>query len=154
MNLIEILLEEEDLDQNQEQGFNLETYGQLKLLLNAIAKGQKKGFILSQGREIMIDTILSVIPGASAAKQGYDLFKGLINRPDNKKTDTWLDKLDIDDDMAAIVDDNVENGFFQFQFDTVSNKNNDEKLPPGFNMNDELANYLKDQYKQRTITGY
>lgn len=75
MNLIEILLEEEDLDQNQEQGFNLETYGQLKLLLNAIAKGQKKGFILSKGREIMIDTVLSVIPGASAAKRRLRSFQ-------------------------------------------------------------------------------
>jgi hypothetical protein len=154
MNLIEILLEEEDFDPNQEQGFNLETYGQLKLLLNAIAKGQKKGFILSKGKEIAIDIVLGAIPGAQAAKKGYDLFKGLINRPDNKKTDTWLDKLDVDDEMAAIVDDKVENGFFQFQFDTVSNKNNDEELPPGFNMNDELAKYLEKEYKQRTVTGY
>lgn len=153
MKLIEILLEEEDFDQNQ-QGFSLETYGQLKALLNAISKGQKKGFVLSQGKEIAVDVLLGIIPGASAAKKGYDIFKGLMNRPDDKKTNTWLDRLDVDDDMAAIVDDNVENGFLQTMFDTISNKSDNEKLPPGFNMNDELADYLKSQYDQRTVTGY
>ena len=47
---------------------NLETYGDLKQLLNSINKRQKGEKIISKGKEFALDQILGLIPGASNAK--------------------------------------------------------------------------------------
>jgi len=92
---------------------NLETYGDLKKLISGISKQQKGEKIISKGKEFALDQILGLIPGASNAKTAFDFIKTAISKPDDKKTNTWLDKLDVDDDMSKIVDDTVENGFMQ-----------------------------------------
>ena len=90
---------------------NLETYGDLKKLINGISKQQKGEKIISKGKEFALDQILGLIPGASNANTAFDFIKTAISKPDAKKTNTWLDKLDVDDEMSAIIDDTVENGF-------------------------------------------
>ena len=156
MKLIEILLEEEDFSSGEQEEYKipLETYGDLKRLLNKVNKDKKLTAFIEKGKEVAVDQILGWIPGASNAKSGYDLLKGFINKPDTKKTNTWLDKLDIDDDMSKIVDDTVENGFVDAMFKVISNKPNNMPLLPDFNMNDEMAKYLEKQYNKRTITGF
>jgi len=89
----------------------LETYGDLKKLIKSIASDQKIGNIKSQGKSFAIDQLLGFFPGASNAKTAIDFVKAAVKKPDTKKSGTWLDKLDIDDEMSAIVDDTVENGF-------------------------------------------
>ena len=148
MKLIHILLEEEDYR------IPLETYGDLKTLLNKINKDQKIQGVLSKGKEVGIDFLVGLIPGGTAAKSGYDLLKGFVNKPDTKKSNTWLDRLDIDDEMSKIVDDTVENGFIQAMFDTISAKPDDEPLEDTFDMNDEMGKYLEKEYKRRTVVGY
>jgi hypothetical protein len=91
----------------------LKTYGDLKKLIKTIKLKQKGEKIISQGKEFALDQVLGLIPGASNAKTAFDFMKAAISKPDTKKTLTWLDKLDIDDDMSAIVDDTVENGFME-----------------------------------------
>ena len=156
MKLIPILLEQDDFSSSEQEEYKvpLETYGDLKRLLNSINKDQKLKGVLSKGKEIAIDTLIGFIPGGSVAKSGFELLKGFINKPDTKKTDTWLDKLDIDDEMSAIVDDTVENGFLQAIFKVVSDQPNDKPLEDTFDMNDKMADYLKQQYKSRTVVGY
>ncbi len=91
----------------------LNTYGDLKKLINNISKQQKWEKIVSKGKEFALDQILGFIPGASNAKTAFDFIKTAVSKPDTKKTNTWLDKLDVDDEMSAIIDDTVENGFMQ-----------------------------------------
>lgn len=131
----------------------LKTYGDLKKLINGVIKNQKGEKILSKGKEIAIDQVLGFIPGASNAKSLYDFIKTAISKPDGQKTDTWLDKLDVDDDMSRIVDDTVENGFMQTMAKTIEKENDTKPLEPDFNMNAQMVNYLKRQYNQRTISG-
>ena len=147
MKLIPILLEQEDK-------VPLNTYGDLRKLLNSINRDKQLKGVIHKGKDIAIDTLIGFIPGGSAAKTGYDLLKGFINKPDTKKTNTWLDKLDIDDEMSKIVDDTVENGFVQAMFKVIADKPADQPLEDTFNMNDEMAKYLQDKYKQRTVVGY
>ena len=128
---------------------NLNTYGDLKKVINAIAlkqKGEKIG-------SIALGTIIGFIPGADVAKTTFEFIRAAISKPDTKKTGTWLDKLDIDDEMSAIVDDTVENGFMQTMANTIESEPDDKPLEDDFNMNDKMVNYLKDEYEGRTVSG-
>ena len=127
----------------------LNTYGDLKKVIKAIAlkqKGEKIG-------NIALGTLMGFIPGAEAAKTTFEFIKAAISKPDAKKTSTWLDKLDVDDQMSAIVDDTVENGFMQMMSKTIESKPDTQSLEPNFNMNAEMVNYLKKQYAGRTVAG-
>ena len=140
--LNEVLLEAETLN----------TYGDLKKLLQLVFKKQKGAAILSKGKEIAIDAVFSAVPGLSAAKSAYDFFKAASQKPDTKKTNTWIDNLDIDDDVAAIVDDTVEDGFMQALADAIDKEPDDKELEADFNINVKLQDYLKDEYNNRTVT--
>ena len=132
---------------------NLETYGDLKTLINNISKQQKGDKIISKGKEFALDQVLGLIPGASNAKTAFDFIKTAISKPDTKKTNTWLDKLDIDDDMSKIIDDTVENGFMQAMASSIEAEPNTKTLEDNFNMNAKMVDYLKNTYKGRTVTG-
>ena len=127
----------------------LNTYGDLKKVINSIALKQKGGKI----GNVALDTVIGLIPGAGAAKTTFDFIKAAISKPDVKKTNTWLDKLDIDDDMSKIVDDTVENGFMQMMSKTIESKPDTQSLEPNFNMNAEMVEYLRDKYEGRTVSG-
>ena len=64
----------------------LETYGDLKKLIQVIALKQKGKKIVSQGVELGIDQLLGLLPGASNVKTAFDFFKSAISKPDTKKT--------------------------------------------------------------------
>ena len=131
----------------------LETYGDLKKLINIISKKQKGEKIISQGKVFALDQVLGLIPGASNAKTAFDFIKTAMSRPDTKKTNTWLDKLDIDDNMSKIIDDTVENGFMQAMAKSIESKSDDQPLEDDFNMNANMVDYLKKTYSGRTVTG-
>jgi hypothetical protein len=127
----------------------LNTYGDLKKAIRAISlkqKGEKIG-------NVAVDTILGAIPGIGAAKTTFDFVRAAFSKPDTKKTNTWLDKLDIDDEMSSIVDDTVENGFLKALSQTIDSESDDTPLESDFNMNAKMVDYLKRTYGGRTITG-
>ena len=132
---------------------NLETYGDLKKLISGISKQQKGEKIISKGKEFALDQILGLIPGASNAKTAFDFIKTAISKPDDKKTNTWLDKLDVDDDMSKIVDDTVENGFMQAMAKSIESEQDTKPLEDDFNMNAKMIDYLKKTYSGRTVSG-
>lgn len=127
----------------------LNTYGDLKKVIKAISlkqKGEKIG-------NVALGVVMGLIPGVEAAKTTFDFIKAAISKPDDKKTSTWLDKLDIDDQMSKIVDDTVENGFMQAMAKSIESESDDTPLEPDFNMNAKMTNYLKQQYSGRTVAG-
>ena len=119
--------------------YGIKTYGDLKKVIKAISlkqKGEKIG-------GIALDQIVGLIPGGGAAKTTFDFVKAAFLKPDTKKTKTWLDKLDIDDDMSAIVDDTVENGFLKMVTQTLESEADNKPLEDDFNMNAKMVEYLK-----------
>ena len=64
-----------------------------------------------------------------------------------------MDRLDVDDEMSAIVDDTVENGFMEHMAAAIEAEPDDKTLEPDFNMNAKMVDYLRDTYKGRTIAG-
>lgn len=128
---------------------DLNTYGDLKKVIKSIAlkqKGEKIG-------NVALGTVIGLIPGADAAKTTFEFIRAAISKPDIKKTGTWLDKLDIDDQMSAIVDDTVENGFMKTMAASIEKESDDKPLEADFNMNAKMVNYLKQQYAGRTVAG-
>jgi hypothetical protein len=127
----------------------LQTYGDLKKVIKAIStkqKGEKIG-------NVALSVVTGLIPGADAAKNTFDFIKAAISKPDSKKTKTWLDRLDVDDQMSAIVDDSVENGFMQAMAKSIESQPDDKELEQDFNMNAKMVDYLKGKYQGRTIMG-
>ena len=127
----------------------LNTYGDLKKVIKAIStkqKGEKIG-------DVALGTVMGFIPGAEVAKTTFDFIKAAFKKPDTKKTKTWLDKLDIDDEMSSIVDDTVENGFLQILSKTIEAESDTKPLEQDFNMNAKMVNYLKTKYSGRSISG-
>ena len=127
----------------------METYGELKQAINAI-KLKQKGVKIGN---VAVDVVLGSLPGIGAAKTTFDFIKAAFLKPDNKKTNSWLDKLDIDDEMSAIIDDTVENGFLEMITKTIESKRDDSPLEQDFNMNQKMVDYLKKEYGGRTVTG-
>lgn len=127
----------------------METYGDLKKAIKAVNQkliGTKIG-------NFAVDIALDFLPGAAAAKTTFDFIKSAFNKPDDKKTNSWVDKLDIDDEVSAIIDNSVENGFLKLISQTIDAEPDDKKLESDFNMNQKMVDYLKNNYKGRTITG-
>ena len=131
----------------------LKTYGELKKLIKLISLKQKGQKILSQGKELALDQLLGLIPGASNAKTAFDFLTTAFKKPDTVKTNTWLDKLDVDDKMSAIIDDTVENGFLQFLSKTLEAAPDEKPLQPNFDMNQQMSDYLKKTYSGRHVAG-
>ena len=127
----------------------MKTYGDLKKAIKVIGLKQKGAAI----GNVAVDTVLNVIPGAGLAKNTFDFIKAAFNKPDTKKTNSWLDRLDVDDDMSAIVDDTVENGFLKLIAKTIESESDDKPLESDFNMNQRMVDYLKQNYGGRTVTG-
>lgn len=130
--------------------YRLRTYGDLKKAINVIQLKDKGAKLSGQG----VDALIGAIPILGNAKTIYDLLSAAINKPDTKKTNTWLDKLDIDDDTSKIVDDTVEQGFLKHMVDKINSTPDEKPLENDFNMNNELSEYLKSTYNNRTIIGY
>lgn len=128
---------------------DLKTYGDLKKAINIISLKQKGEKISN----IAIDTVIGAIPGLGTAKTTFDFIRAAVSKPDTKKTNTWLDKLDIDDNMSKIIDDTVENGFMKVVSKTIEGEADDKPLEQDFNMNQKLVDYLKGNYQGRTVTG-
>ena len=130
----------------------LKTYGDLKKVLKAISLKQKGEKIFSQGKEVTIDALLGLIPGASTAKTVLGFVQAAFKKPDTKKTNTWLDKLDIDDKVSQIVDDTIENKFMEAMAKKIEQEADDKELGDDFNMNLELQQWLAGNYDKRTVS--
>ena len=81
----------------------------------------------------------------------FQFFKAAYSKPDNKKTGTWLDRLDVDDDMSAIVADDVEDQFLKIFAQIIDDEPPDKEIEADFDINQRLKDWLAGEYNQRTI---
>lgn len=132
---------------------DIDTYGELKILITAITRKQKglkiKGIVI----DTIADELIGKLPGGPTAKKTLDFVKAAFGKPDSVKTNTWLDKLDVDDQLSAIVDDTIENKFLQDISKRIEGQSDNTPLRQDFNMNTELVDFLKKNYKGRTVVG-
>lgn len=136
-----------------EEADEIKTFGDLKKVLNAIvlSKGSKekaKSLFKKAGIKGTLDVALDFVPYGSAAKSVAGLIKGLTKIKDEARPDSFLGGFDIDDEISKIVDNNLEDEFVRQLVSKIENKPDDAPLV-GFNMTNELNNFLKLNFKGR-----
>ena len=133
-----------------EQEDLFQTIGDLRQALKRIIASKKQGAVIDAAKDIAAGAILDVIPGASTIKSIFGLVKPMYSLPDEKRTGTSLDKLDVDDDIAAIVDDTVEDNFL-IDFAKSLEGHPDTTPFDNINITKALQDYISNKYNKRTV---
>ena len=118
---------------------SVETYEDLNKVVKTAIETKKWDGLKKVGIDIASQGLKSV----------FDLYQMLGKLPDNKKTGTFLDKLNVDDQFSAIVDDKIENQFMNDLSQAFATKSG--PLPNNFNINKELQNFIARKYEKRTV---
>ena len=86
-----------------------------------------------------------LVPYYSAVSNATDLIRKTYAMKDNKKSNTFLDNFNIDDNLSKIVDDELEKDFLEWLLskDDVSLEN--------MNINALLQDYLANEFEKRTV---
>lgn len=126
----------------------IKTFGDLQKFI----KHAKNGIL---GKKVggALDAAIGFIPGIGNVKTGVDVIKALVKKQDGKTTNTFLDKMDIDDKASAIVDDKVEVNFINYMHKRIEDQDPNKTLPSNFNMNNYFNDFLSSEYDKRTIDG-
>jgi len=127
----------------------LETYGDLKKLIKIVSFKRKKKRIF----KLLLGIIVDFIPFANTFSSTFEFVKTEFQKSDKKKTNTWLDKLNIDDDLSKIIDDSIETNFLKSIVKEIESRNNNELLEQDFNINKKIISYISNNYNGIKITG-
>lgn len=131
----------------------IRTYGDLQKIIAQINRNKSTKAIAGQAGNFVLDQIAVSFPVVGNVKKAFDFFKAIYDAEDDKKTNTWLDKLNVDDQYSAIVDDTVENAFLKALYQMLSQKPATEVLPINYSVNADLENFLKRRYGNRSVSG-
>jgi len=131
----------------------IKTIGELVKLLNLAIQSKRQNLALGAGTKEVVDAFMGLFPGMGTVKTVADLLKKVYTMPDEKKTQTALDYLNVDDQISAIVDDMVENAFLKHMLDKFSKA---AEVAPNlplsdFDMTKEINNFLDKTYHGRTV---
>ena len=130
---------------------SIDTFEDLNRVITGIINKARVGEVKDLAVGMAVDAVLSLVPGAGAAKSAFDFFKGVTKQPDEVETGSFVDKLDVDDQLSMIVDDTIEGKFLKAIQTQIKGKKG--LIPPGWDINKELKQYLSDQFGGRTVAG-
>ena len=127
---------------------DFDTIGDLRAVLNGIAKGKKirfAGKIIKTGGGAVADaasggfsTLLTFFRDAS------------LSQPALAKSSPILDALSIDPFVSRVVDDSIETAFIKFIADEIDGKGDEEKLND-MNMTNLLTKYIAKDYDDTVV---
>lgn len=146
---------------SQVPAIQLRTFGDVQKAIKTIDKQRQAKAIAGVGAakagEFALDQIFGLFPGATNAKSliknGFELFKAVYDANDKIKSNTWLDKINVDDQYSKIVDDTVENAFLKTLYNMVMQQPPDKVLPANYSVNAELEKYLETNFSNRSVSG-
>ena len=134
----------------KEQEGELKTVGDLRRAVTGAVKAKRTGVGKDAIKDVAVSVILDTIPGAGTAKSLWDIAKSMYKMPDDKKTNTGLDFLNVDDEISAIVDDNVENAFLK-ALDGELKEYPDETTLEQMNVTKMLTKYIANEFDNRIV---
>jgi len=129
----------------------LNTVGDLRKAIEAATQAKRLGKVTDDLKNLGASIIIDMIPGGATIRSIFDLVKNTYDMPDSKRTNTGLDKLNIDDKVSAIVDDRIENQFLRDLAAWIKSKGDEVPLNR-FDITKELQKFISDRYNKRTIT--
>lgn len=125
------------------------TFGDLQKLIAQVNRQRAIG----AAKGVALDQALDSIPGATLVKNAYQFFKSVYSKDEARKTGTWIDKLAVDKNYSAIVDDTVEENFLKKLSSLVMDLDPEMPLPNDYDINKELELFLKKNFQSRTLLG-
>lgn len=108
-------------------------------------EGSKKAADALVGSIPVIGNVFNALKGAKDVK---DVYKKIYGLDDDIKTNTGLDKLQVNDDVSKIVDDPIEVAFMNDFLGQLLDKGDEEPLP---DVNDALQDFLKFKFNQHSV---
>ena len=134
----------------KEQQDELKTVGDLRRAVTGAVKAKRSGAGKDAIKDVAVGMVLDAIPGAGTAKSLWDIAKSMYKMPDDKKTNTGLDFLNVDDEISAIVDDNIENAFLKV-LDGELKQYPDETTLEQMNVTKMLTKYIANEFDNRIV---
>tara|TARA_A100001015_G_C14985113_1_gene711176 strand:- start:1117 stop:1587 length:471 start_codon:yes stop_codon:yes gene_type:complete len=108
-------------------------------------EGGKKGADALIGAVPVLGNVFAALKGAKDIK---DVYKKIYGLDDDFKTNTGLDKLQVDDDVSKIIDDPIEVAFINDFLGQLADKDDEDPLP---DVNDALQDFLKFRFNQHSV---
>ena len=130
---------------------NITTFEDLNKMIDGIITKARVGEVADMAIGVAVDQVIGLIPFAGNIKSGFDLLKKASKQPDGNETGSFIDKLDVDDQLSKIVDDPIEGKFLKFIQKQIKGKKGN--IPPDWDINMELKQYLASQFGGRTVAG-
>ena len=122
---------------------DIHTMGDFRKFIKTInsQKRAKKGedTLKDIGKGLLAD----LIPGGGTLMSAVAGLRAMYKAPDDKKTGTDLDLLNVDDEISKIVDDTIEDNFFKVVLDKFESLPDDAPIP---NMTKALSKYIAGEY--------
>ena len=135
---------------------DVQTIGDLKALIQTAQlkkRGdQLKGGVVDAAKNAVVDELIGKVPFLASAKSIFDFAKQAYQLPDESRSGTALDYLDVDDDVSKIVDDPIENAFLKTLGSTLE-KTDDRTPLKDLNITKLLQNYISQNFNKRTVSG-
>ncbi len=136
---------------------SIETVGDLKKLIKYAQSAKRaelgKEAAKDWAKDSFFDETLGKIPGVAAAKNAAEALKAMYNLPDESRTGTALDYLDVDDDVSAIVDDPIENAFLKSLSKSLESKADDKPLSD-LSVTKLLNKHIEREFNSRKLVGF
>jgi len=126
------------------------TVGELRNSISQALK-VKKGEVQKDAlKDFGAGLIIDLIPGGASLKSAFDLAKTLYTLPDDKRTNTGLDYLNVNDEVSAVVDDRVETQFLNDMLGVLKNMDDTAALED-LDMTKRLSNYISSEYDNTKV---
>jgi len=129
----------------------IQTVGDLRTLIQNLQSEKRAEKGIEGLKDLGMGALADLVPGGGTVLSIGQILKGMYGAPDDKKTNTMLDKLNVDDDVAAIVDDTVEDNFVDQALEALEGLPDDALMP---NITKELSDWLEGKYSARTVAGF
>ena len=133
----------------KEDFFKVKTKGHFKQIVDRILLEIKSGI----RKKTLMSAVVNEIPGLGSASNIFDIIKSFaIGLPDNERPSNILGKLDFDDNIEKIIEEDILIKFLKFL--SLSINEDDSTSIENFDINLELQKWLSDNYNKRTISGF
>ena len=129
----------------------IQTVGDFRYLVQshrAAEAGKEAGKKAVENLVGLVPVLGNVFNTLKGAKDAADVYKKIYGMDDNIRSNTGLDKMNIDDDVSKIIDDPIETAFINDFLGRLSEMADDDPLP---DVNEALQDFLKFRFNQHSV---
>ena len=133
------------------EALEISTVGELRKAIRdyrAMTAGKefgKKAVEMAIESTPLLGNVYNIWKGVSDAKE---MVSKLYGAEDEVKSNTGMDRLNVDDNISKIVDDRIEQAFLNDLLKSIEKMDDDDQIP---DVNEHLKNYLKTKFNRHAV---